>query len=183
MNLLDVIIETERLYLKAISRDFADDIFREFTPEITKYMYPKPKENIEETYEYIEKTLSKIKEGDELEMVITKKENNEFIGVCGIYDLNKLGPGLWIWIKKSSHNNGFGLEAINGLIEWSNINIKFDYLEYPVDKRNIASRRIPEKNNGKIVKEEKSEGEAGNELDEYIYIGYIQNNKSKTNYT
>ena len=172
MNLLKIIIETDRLDLKPISHDFAEDIFREFTPEITKYMYPKPKENIEETYEYIDKTLDKLKEGVELEMVILKKENSEFVGVCGIYDLDKLGPGLWIWIKKSSHNNGFGLEAVNGLIEWANKNIKFNYLEYPVHKRNIAIRRIPEKNNGKIVKEEKSKGEAGNELDEYVYWIY-----------
>ena len=86
--------------------------------------------------------------------------------------MNTSEPGLWVWIKKSSHNNGFGLEAVNGLIEWANKNMKFDHLVYPVDKRNIASRRIPEKNNGKIVKEEKSRGEAGNELDEYEYWIY-----------
>jgi hypothetical protein len=43
---------------------------------------------------------------------------------------------------------------------------------YPVDKRNIASRKIPVGNNGKIVKEEKSKGIAGNELDEYEYRIY-----------
>ena len=50
--------------------------------------------------------------------------------------------------------------------------MKFNYLIYPVDKRNIASIRLPEKNNGKIMKKEKSFGEAGNELDEYEYWIY-----------
>jgi RimJ/RimL family protein N-acetyltransferase len=170
-----IIIETERLSLKPISLDYAEDIFKEFTSEIAKYMFPKPFENFEEAYKSIEKSLIEVNEGKALEMVIIKKDNNEFIGCIGIYDLNKLEPGLWIWTKKSSHNNGFGIEAMTGLIEWIHKNIKFNYLVYPVDKRNIASRNIPEKNNGKIMKEEKSHGEAGNELDEYEYRIFPKN--------
>ena len=175
MNLLDVIIETERLLLRPLTLEYVEDIFKEFTWEITKYMFPKPAEKIEETYNYIEKSILKIKNGIELVMVITDKKNNEFIGCIGIYDFNSLTPGLWIWLKKSSHKKGYGLEAMTGLIEWAHENIKFDHLIYPVDKRNIASRRLPEKNNGKIMKEEKSFGEAGNELDEYEYWIYSKN--------
>jgi RimJ/RimL family protein N-acetyltransferase len=83
-----------------------------------------------------------------------------------------MDPELGIWTKKSSHNNGYGIEAMNGLIEWVNKNIKFDYLKYPVDKRNKASRRIPERNNGKIVKEYKNKGLGGKELDEVEYWIY-----------
>jgi RimJ/RimL family protein N-acetyltransferase len=117
MNLMKIAIKINRLLLKPISYDFVDDIFREFTSEITKYMVPKPYENIEETHEWINKSLAKLKNGIELNMEILKKENNEFIGIVGLYDLNTLEPGLWIWIKKSSHNNKFGLEAMTGLIE------------------------------------------------------------------
>jgi len=61
---------------------------------------------------------------------------------------------------------------MTGLIEWSHKNIKFNYLIYPVDKKNIASRKIPEKNGGKIMEEKKTKGMAGNELDEYVYWIY-----------
>ena len=177
MNLLDIKIETKRLLLKPVTLNYVEEFFKEFTWDITKYMYPKPAERIEETYSLVEESINNLKNGTKLSMIILDKNNDEFIGRIGIYDFNTLEPGLWIWIKKSSHNNSFGLEAMTGLIEWAHKNIKFNHLVYPVDKRNIASRRLPEKNNGKIMKEEKSLGEAGNELDEYEYWIYSKNKK------
>lgn len=41
---------SDRLIQKAISKEYANDIFREFTSEIALYMGPKPPEKIEETY-------------------------------------------------------------------------------------------------------------------------------------
>ena len=164
MNLFEIIIETDRLLLKPISFNFAEDIFNEFTWEITEYMYPKPAEKIEDTKKFIENSLVKLKNGIDLQMVVVNKMNSEFIGCIGLHNINTLEPELGIWIKKSSHKNGYGLEAINGLIDWANKNIKFNYLKYPADKRNIASKKIPEKNNGKIMKELKIIGAAGNEL-------------------
>jgi RimJ/RimL family protein N-acetyltransferase len=175
MNLINVEIETERLLLKPLTLEYVEHIFKEFTLEITKYMFPKPKEKIEETYCSVEESIASVKKGITLELVILDKINNQFLGQTGLYELDTLTPGLWIWIKKSSHNKGFGLEAMTGLIEWTHENIKFNHLEYPVSKNNIASRRLPEKNNGKIVGEEYSKGEAGNELDEYIYWIYPKN--------
>ena len=175
MNLLDVVIETERLILKPITLDFAENIFMEFTSEITKYMYPKPSEKIEETYGFIENSLEKLNNGKDLQMVILNKKKDEFIGCIGLHNINTLEPELGIWTKKSSHNNGFGLEAMTGLIEWTHKNIKFNHLIYPVDKKNIASRKLPEKNNGIIMKENKTVGMAGNELDEYVYWIYPEN--------
>ena len=172
MNLLDIIIETDRLVLKPITLDFAKDIFNEFTIEITKYMYPKPAGKIEETKEFIENSIEKLKNGIDLQMIIVNKNENEFIGCIGLHKINTLEPELGIWTKKSSHNNGYGLEAMTALIEWAHKNLKFNHLVYPVDKRNIASRKIPEKNNGKIMKETKMVGMAGNELDNYVYWIY-----------
>jgi RimJ/RimL family protein N-acetyltransferase len=166
MDLLNKIIETERLLLKPISYEYAEYIFKEFTQEITEYMMPKPAESIEETKEFIKKSLDELKKGTNFQLVIVNKENNEFIGCIGLHNIDKTDPELGIWIKKSSHHNGYGLEAMNRLIGWANENIKFEHLKYPVDKRNKASRRIPERNNGKIMKEYKDTGMGGNELDE-----------------
>jgi ribosomal-protein-alanine N-acetyltransferase len=49
INLLDVIIETERLMLVPVSINYKQDVFREFDKETTKYMNPKPAEDISET--------------------------------------------------------------------------------------------------------------------------------------
>jgi RimJ/RimL family protein N-acetyltransferase len=176
MNLLDITIETKRLLLRPISYDYVDKIFKEFTSEITQYMYPKPAENIEETKDFIKKSLEGLIEGTNLQLVIVNKENNEFVGCIGLHNINTIEPELGIWVKKSSHNNGYGLEAMIGLINWTHKNIKFDHLKYPVDKRNKASRRLPENNNGKIMKEYKKIGSGGNDLDEYEYWIYPKTN-------
>jgi RimJ/RimL family protein N-acetyltransferase len=164
MDLFNVIIETERLLLKPISYDFTEEIYREFTPEVARYMTPKPAETIEETKQMIEESLEGLKIGTNLQMVILNKNTNEFIGLIGLHEINSLEPPVGIWTKRSSHNNGYGLEAMNGLIDWANRNIKFNYINYSVDKRNKASRRIPESNNGKIMREYKKIGMGGNEL-------------------
>ena len=175
MDLMNIEIKTDRLLLKPISYDYVEDIFKEFTQEITKYMAPKPAETIEETKKFVDNSLKGLMDGNNLQMVILDKINNEFIGCIGLHELNTLEPELGIWTKKSSHHNGYGLEAMTGLIEWTHENIKFNHLKYPVDKRNIASRKIPERNNGKIMKEYKNIGMGGNELDEYEYWIYPKN--------
>ena len=61
MELMNVLIITERLKLKPISYDYTDYIFNEFTQDITKYMFPKYAENKEETIKFIENSLEELK--------------------------------------------------------------------------------------------------------------------------
>ena len=62
---------------------------------------------------------------------------------------------------------------MTGLIEWSHKNIKFNYLIYPVDKKNFASRKIPEKNGGKLWKKKRQKVWLAMSWMN-MYIGYIQ---------
>ncbi|MCL2412254.1 MAG: GNAT family N-acetyltransferase [Treponema sp.] len=179
MNLFNVTIETERLLLKPISYDYAEDIFIEFTTEIARYMTPKPAESIEEAKEMIKEYLEGLRNGTILQLVTVNKNTNEFIGLIGLFCIDTLEPSVKIWIKKSSHNNGYGAEAMDGLIDWANKNIKFNYINYPVDKRNESSRKIPEKYNGKIMKEYEKKGIGGNELYFLEYWIYPRNNKNQ----
>lgn len=153
MNLSDIIITTERLILKVIDQSFIKDIFDNFTMEITIFMYPQPSGNIGDTEEFVRTSMIGLSEGTNLQLVILDKSTNEFLGCCGLHKLNESEPELGIWLKKSAHNNGYGLEAIAGIIEWARSHIGFAYLKYPVDRHNYPSRRIPEHFNGKLVKE------------------------------
>jgi len=172
MELLSVIIETERLILKPISYDFAENIFNEFSEEIAIYMVPKPAKHIDETNIFIKHSLKGLEDGVNLQMIILNKKSNEFIGCISINDIGKIDPELGIWLKKTSHKSGYGLEAMNELIKWANENIEFEYLKYSVDKRNISSIKIAEKNNGKIMREYKNTGMGGNELEYLEYWIY-----------
>jgi len=172
MNLIDLKIESNRLVQKTIDYHYAEDIFKEFNATITKYMGPKTADNIDETRSFITHAIECLKNGTELHMIITKKDNNEFIGCVGLHGIGNTDPELGIWIKEKAHGNGYGLEAITAMIKWARANIKFDHLKYPVDKRNWASRKIAEKNNGKIIKEYKTINQSNFELDEIEYWIY-----------
>jgi [ribosomal protein S5]-alanine N-acetyltransferase len=85
--------------------------------------------------------------------VILKKENNEFLGCVGAHHIDTKTPEFGIWIKKSTHGNGYGKDSVYALKKWADINIDYEYLLYPVEAENYPSRRIPESLDGKIFRE------------------------------
>lgn len=175
MDLADTVILTDRLKLVALSEKYAENIFKEFTPEITKFMFPKSPEKIEETLEYIKSETPKIKAGEELPVVIFKKDTGEFLGAGGAHYLTTKVPHLGIWIKKSAHGNKYGMEAVKGLKEWIDKNISYDYIAYPVDKDNISSRKIAESLGGVIEAEYPKENASGTILNIVEYRIYKNN--------
>ena len=130
-------LETERCLLVPISMKYKEDIFREFSSEVIIYMFPPAPKKIDETENFI-------KESKELLISIFNKETNEFLWWCWMHKINTQTPEFWIWIKKSAHWKWFWKEVIKALYIWMINNINFDYIIYPVDKDNIASKKLPE---------------------------------------
>ena len=92
------------------------------------------------------------------------------MGICSLHSRGKpREPELGIWLKKAAHGNGYGLETITALKNWAEVNLEFDRLLYPVDRRNFPSRRIPERLGGKVVSQSKVISWGGAELDEVVY--------------
>lgn len=151
--LLKVRVLTDRLLLQPISKFYEEDIFREFNQEITTYMYPCPAKDISETRSFIEDSIARMKNEKDLQLVILNRETKEFLGCASIHKINRKNPEFGIWLKRSAHSNGYGLETIAALKEWADNNLDYKQLIYPVDKANIPSRRIPEKLDGKIIRE------------------------------
>ncbi|PIG92995.1 GNAT family N-acetyltransferase [Gloeocapsopsis sp. IPPAS B-1203] len=153
MNLLDLEIVTNRLFLKPISMEYKEVIFSEFTEEITTYLRPQSPKEISETETFIEEGITHLKTGSDLRFVILNKVTQEFLGCAGmhgIHDIEQQQPELGIWLKKAAHGNKYGLEAIAAIKNWVDANLKYEYLIYPVDRRNVASRKIPEALGGQI---------------------------------
>lgn len=165
MKLRYVIIETERLILKPIELSYSEIIYKEFTDEITQYMFPKPAESIEGVEDFINNSLEGIFDGSNLQLIIVRRYIEEFVGCIGLHNIGDNDPELGIWLKKEAHGNGYGMEAMSQLIKWAKERVGFDYLRYPVDRRNSASRRIPERNNGVIKREYKGKNQKGFEMD------------------
>jgi len=177
MNILKTHIETERLILIPVSAMYREEIFSEFTPEITTYMFPKSADDIGETDAFIAESIENMSKGTELVCVILKKDTKEFMGIAGLHHIDTPTPEFGIWTKKSSHGNKYGREAIYGVKQWADKNIVYEYITYPADKRNIGSKKIAESLGGVIKKEYTQTGLDGQELDEVEYWIYPMDRK------
>ncbi len=172
MNLLGEIIESERLKLVPTSEEYAQDIFKEFSKDLTVYMYPKPADEISETITFINSSRRYMETGKQFQVVILNKTTGEFLGHGGINHFDSDTPELGIWIKKDAHGNKYGLEAVRALKNWIDRNLPYKYIFYPVDKRNISSRKIAEKLGGIIEDEYSKINMQGNILDIVEYRIY-----------
>ena len=143
-NLQNITIETERLLLVPITMQYAEEIFKEFSPEITTYMAPKPAKDILETKKFIQDSIQTMNAWINYQTVILDKKTKEFLGCAWLHLDNPKAPELGIRIKKSAFGKKIGKEAITGLEERAQKNMNFEYLFYPVDKDNIWSRKIAE---------------------------------------
>ena len=169
-DLFQLEIEGERVRLVSIAERFAEDIFTEFSSDITTYMFPKPAASIGETKAFIRSSLAAFGEGNNLQLVILDKTTGEFLGCCGLHGRDDIkNPEIGIWLKKSAHGKALGKEAVWTLVRWAQDHIDLESFIYPVDKRNQPSRSIPISLGGQIVEEKVDKGMAGNVLDEVVY--------------
>jgi [ribosomal protein S5]-alanine N-acetyltransferase len=163
-DLTQVIIETERLTLRPISPAYTEAIFREFTPEIATYMYPRPAESPAETEAFVASAQAENEGQTALMLVITDRASGEFLGCIGLHQLRDPRPEIGIWVKQSAHREGYGREAVRGLKRWADKHLDYEYLIYPVDSRNLASRKIPESLGAAIISQYDGTGGMGQEL-------------------
>jgi RimJ/RimL family protein N-acetyltransferase len=164
MDLLSVEILTNRLRLKPISMAYKEEIFSEFTEEITIYMYPRSPQHISETEAFIESAILDLAKGCDLRLVILKKDSQEFLGCAGLHGMFGKTPEFGIWLKKAAHGHKYGLEAIAGIKNWAEQNLDYEYFLYPVDRANTPSRKIPEALGGKVAREYEYKKMSGNIL-------------------
>jgi RimJ/RimL family protein N-acetyltransferase len=169
INLLNVKIKTSRLLLLPITTRYKQEIFKEFTEEITVYMNPEPAKDISETEDFINKSIRELKKGDNLILVVLNKISKEFLGCIGLHHINRNTPELGIWLKDSAHGHKYGQEAMKALKKWADENLTYEYLLYPVADKNIASRKIPELLGGKIAREYDKEVQGSNK---YHWLEY-----------
>ena len=164
-------IEGLRIILKPIASEYVDEMFKEFTPEITTYMFPRSPSHISETEQFIADACKQREAGTDLGFVILDKHKGDFLGVCGLHGTrNPREPEFGIWLKKAAQKKALGREAISVLKAWSERTLSIDGFVYPVDRRNQPSRRIPEALGGKVVSKKKVATMSGGELDELIYL-------------
>ena len=165
-----VTIVGDRVKLQPISAEYSEAIFKEFTDEITRYMVPATPSNIEQINTFIQSSIDNMHNNLDLTLVILKKNDKEFLGVCGLHGKSSPSePVLGIWLKTSAHGRKYGQEAIRVLAEWARKNIIFNHMVYPCDKDNVASRKIAESLGGSIFRTRDVQSMSGRTLREIAY--------------
>jgi [ribosomal protein S5]-alanine N-acetyltransferase len=135
-----------RIILRPVSMEYKENICREFTTGVTKYMPFTPTGDITLTEDFIRNSILELQHNASLQLCIFLRNNDEFIGCCGgLHHINTRAIEIGLWLKKSVHGKGYGTETVEALSGWADKQFDFDYLLYPVDKENLASKRIPEK--------------------------------------
>lgn len=169
-DFLKVKIEGERIILSPVSGEHAQDIFHEFTKDITRYMIPKPLSDMAHANEFIHTCRKNMKAGLELVLAISKVNSGEFLGICSIHGTDDPQVAeLGVWIKKGAHGKKLGMEAVRYLVEWCRKHLLLSHLIYPVDHENIPSRKIAESLGGIVLEERVRKSMSGATLDEIVY--------------
>lgn len=163
-DLTTLTLDSERLRLLPISEVYTDVIFQEFTPDVATYMYPRPATQRTDTEMFVQSAMQENRESINLNMVITLRETGEFLGCVGLHNLADARPEFGIWVKQSAHMHGYGREAIRTLKRWADEHLAYEYLIYPVDSRNMSSRKIPESLGAAIISQYDGTGGMGQEL-------------------
>ncbi len=169
-DLTQLSIESDRLLLETVNRQYANLIFTEFTEIITQYMLPRPPEAVEETMQFIEASREGMNKLRELVCVVLLKSDRSFLGCCGLHARQVWPePELGIWIKKGAHGSVYGREAVTAMAGWAFDHLIADYLIYPVDQANLPSRKIAESLGGIVFAEKKVPTARGTFLNEVVY--------------
>src|SRR5438045_9052726 len=101
-DLTRVLIESERLTLVPTSETYAREIFQEFTSEITRYMFPKPADTIDDTLAFLRQAKTDLETNEALNVAILARASGEFLGHGGLHNLKSRTPELGIWTKLPS---------------------------------------------------------------------------------
>ncbi|MDR6371652.1 RimJ/RimL family protein N-acetyltransferase [Chryseobacterium bernardetii] len=137
-------IKTKRLTLSPVKDLHIDDILEHFTNEVTRYMPFNPQGNRQDIITFVNESKRTLLQNTDLVMAAIDSDR-DFIGCCGMHNITEESVELGLWLKKSSQGKGLGTEIITALIEFLEKNFTLNYILYPVDEDNRASRKIPEK--------------------------------------
>jgi RimJ/RimL family protein N-acetyltransferase len=151
-----LIFETDRLLAHRFTEaDAALVLSLNSDPEILKYIHETPVKDETHAKEILNTIILPQYKNGLGRWAIRLKQNNEFIGWCGLKnypDLNEIDLGYRF--KKSSWGKGYGTEAAKQTLAYG-----FDHLKLPVITgrahiENIASLKILEKIGMQFVREE-----------------------------
>lgn len=136
---------SDRLKFIIVNEQYVDDIFRELTPTVAKFLPFIPAQKKEDTFGFVAYSLAQLEKQQDITLLATDRQTGEFIGCCGIHDIKEESISLGIWLKESASGKGYGTEIIKALEQFVFDQMTVDYLIYNVEQDNKGSINIAEK--------------------------------------
>jgi polyribonucleotide nucleotidyltransferase/GNAT superfamily N-acetyltransferase len=149
-DLSNVVIETERLRLRPIRIEDAQDIIDTFSPEVNKTLSYNEYHDIEKANEFVKECIEDIKLGVGISFIIESKDG-KFLGSVSIDHFDKPELSVGIYFRQEYWGQGFGFESMNAVVKWAESTYKYKYIEYGCLVGNEATIKIAEKCGGKIA--------------------------------
>lgn len=139
-------LETKRLILRKFIKNDTEYMFKNWASDgqVTKYLTWLPHRNINETKQYIEKTIIEYDNPNTYNWAIELKEISRVVGSISVVSQNTSLEIVHIGycIGKKWWNRGITTEAFKELIRFFFENVKVNRIESRYDPKNINSGKV-----------------------------------------
>ena len=139
-------LETPRLLLRLPTLDDAEPIFQKYAqdPEVSKYLFWRPHENIGTTREFMRRCIQCWKDETAFPWVITRKSDHVLLGMIEMR-IDRFRADFGYGIARQYWGNGYTTEAAKVVIAWA-LKQESIYRVWAIcDVENLASARVMEK--------------------------------------
>ncbi len=142
-------LETERLFLRRLTNaDIENIIALRGNPEAMKFI-PRPLiETKKAALAHLEMIDNNIENNTAINWGVCLKENNNFIGFMGIYQIQpeNFRAEIGYMVLPEFNGKGFTTEAIKAIVTYGFDVMQLHSIEGVIDPSNIASERVLQKN-------------------------------------
>jgi [ribosomal protein S5]-alanine N-acetyltransferase len=114
------ILETSRLLLRLPTLEDGEPIFRKYAqdPEVSKYLFWRPHENIETTREFMRRCIQCWKDETAFPWIIIRKEDRTLLGMIEMR-IDRFRADFGYGIARQYWSRGYTSEAAKVVIEWA----------------------------------------------------------------
>lgn len=141
-------IETDRLLLRKMGPEDAEAVFAYASdPEVTRYVIWDTHRSIEDSREFLKRTIEGYERGEEAGWGIVYKGDLRFVGTCSIVNHSRKDARaeLGYVLARSHWGRGLITEAVRALIRFGFERMGLNRVEARCVAENIASARVMEK--------------------------------------
>ncbi|KKS30565.1 MAG: acetyltransferase [Parcubacteria group bacterium GW2011_GWA2_43_11] len=138
------VIDTPRITLQPISREFIPDIHEGYTDKVAKFLYAQRCKKYSDTVKRIEFAIAQMEQGLQSNFQIRDNATGKFIGCANLQHSNNR-PKPVFWLLEKWQRQGYGIEVFKALETYANQCLSYDFMVAVVAERNFPGIKILEK--------------------------------------